>query len=168
MVRQAVEKVNLILFYKGHSMKKYMVAFIAIVMFAPVSIQANSDDDKQLELERRLEQLQNEVNEIRQSLESPRDNLESKYVSKVIDQVKSNWFFPEDLDVKSDDFLKVAIKITRDGTIADREIVSSSGNDEFNLYALECISKSLPLPPMPVEIKKKFTDLELRFRPSQN
>lgn len=149
-------------------MKNYIVILIALVLFAPVTIQANTDNDKQNELERRVEQLQKEVDEIRQSIESPRDNIEAEYVLSVISQVKKNWFFPEDLDVKSDDFLKVAIKITRDGTIADREIVSSSGNDQFNLYALECISKSLPLPPMPVEIKKEFTDLELRFRPSQN
>lgn len=149
-------------------MKKNMVAFIAIVMFAPVFIQANSDDDKQLELERRLEQLQNEVNEIRQSLESPRDNLESNYVSKVIDQVKSNWFFPEDLDVKSDDFLRVALKIGRDGTIIDQEIMKSSGHERFNFFALECLSKSTPLPAMPVEMNKEFIELELRFRPPQN
>ena len=149
-------------------MKKYIVMLIALVLCAPVTIQANTDNDKQIELERRVEQLQKEVDEIRQSIKSPRGNIEAEYVLSVISQVKKNWFFPEDLDVKSDDFLKVAIKITRDGTIADREIVSSSGNDQFNLYALECISKSHPLPPMPVEIKKEFTDLELRFLPSQN
>ena len=148
-------------------MKKYMVASIVIVMFASFSIQANSDD-KQLELERRLEQLQSEVNEIRQSLESPRDNLESHYVSKVIAQVKNNWFFPDDLDVKSDDFLRVALTIGRDGAIIGQEIMKSSGHDRFNFYALECISKSTPLPAMPVEMDKEFIELELRFRPPQN
>ncbi|MFW2367168.1 MAG: energy transducer TonB [Desulforhopalus sp.] len=148
-------------------MKKYMVASIVIVMFASFAIQANSDD-KQLELERRLEQLQSEVNEIRQSLESPRDNLESHYVSKVIAQVKNNWFFPDDLDVKSDDFLRVALTIGRDGTIIGQEIMKSSGHDRFNFYALECISKSSPLPVMPVEMDKEFIELELRFRPPQN
>ena len=149
-------------------MQKYMVALMAIVMFAPVSIQANSDDDKQLELVRRLEQLQNEVNEIHQSLESPRDNLESNYVSKVIDQVKNNWFFPEDLNVKRNDFLRVALKIGRDGAIIGQEIMTSSGHDQFNSFALECISKSTPLPAMPIEMNKEFIELELRFRPPQN
>ncbi len=145
-----------------------MLVISAIVIFAAIASPANSDDEKQIELERRLEQLQKEVNEIRQSLDSPRDGIESSYVFEVIDQVKNNWFFPEDLDVKTDDFLRVALKIDRDGTIIAQEIMKSSGNDRFNFYALECISNSSPLPAMPAEMKKEFIQLELRFRPPQN
>lgn len=149
-------------------MKRYMIMVITMALFAPVSIQANTDADKHVELERRVEQLQKEVYEIRQNIESPRDNIESNYVVKVIDQVKGNWFFPEDLDVKKDDFLRVSIRIGTDGTISGQEIVTSSGNDQFNSYAFECISESTPLPAMPAEIKKEFIELELWFRPPQN
>ena len=149
-------------------MKKNLIVLIAMALFIPVSIHANTDADKQIELEKRLELLQEEVNEIRRSMQSPRDEIESNYVLSLISQVKNNWFFPEDLDVKSDDFLRVAIKIGRDGTITDREIVTSSGNDQFNSYALDCITKSTPLPPMPVEMEKEFFELELRFRPPKN
>ncbi|MDB4516784.1 TonB C-terminal domain-containing protein, partial [Crocinitomicaceae bacterium] len=70
--------------------------------------------------------------------------------------------------VKSDDFLRVALKIGRDGTIIDQEIMKSSGHERFNFFALECLSKSTPLPAMPVEMNKEFIELELRFRPPQN
>jgi len=54
------------------------------------------------------------------------------------------------------------------GGITGEEIVKSSGNDQFNSYALQCISKSAPLPSIPDEIKKEYIELELRFRPPAN
>ena len=149
-------------------MKKIFVVVVTLALAFPVVIHANTDADKQIELEKRVELLQKEVDKIRQDMDSPRDTIESNYLSSVMSQVKKNWFFPEDLDVTNDDFLRVAIEIRRDGTISGREIVESSGNDQFNLYAFECLEKSAPLPAMPEEMEKESIELELRFRPPQN
>ena len=83
-------------------------------------------------------------------------------------QVRENWFFPEDLEVQQDDFIRVAVSIGKDGTITDSEVVESSGNGQFNSYALECLSKSSPVEPIPGELEKDAIELELRFRPPQN
>ena len=149
-------------------MEKIFVVVVTLTLAFPVVIHANTNADKQIELEKRVELLQKEVDKIRQDMDSPRDTIESNYLSSVMSQVKKNWFFPEDLDVTNDDFLRVAIEIRRDGTISGREIVESSGNDQFNLYAFECLEKSAPLPAMPEEMEKESIELELRFRPPQN
>lgn len=149
-------------------MKKIMGLFIILVLACPSAGYSNTDAEKRMEMEKRIELLEKEVDKLRQDMESPRDNVESNYISGVMSQIRENWFFPEELDVTSDDFLIVALTIRRDGTINDQQVVKSSGNVQFNSYALECISKSTPLPPMPDEIAKEFIEVELRFRPPQN
>ena len=148
-------------------MKHFMAAFIALIVAASPAIQAHADD-KRIELERRIELLEQEVSKIRRDMEAPNVTAESKYTDEVIGQVRENWFFPEDLAVQKDDFLRVAIEISEDGTFAEPEVVKSSGNEPFNSYALECLSKSTPLPPIPAEIGKDTVELELLFRPPQN
>lgn len=148
-------------------MKHYMAAVIALIVWAPLGAQAQADE-KRIELERRIELLEQEVSKIRRDIESPDVNAESKYTDKVTSRVRENWFFPEDLEVQKDDFLRVAIEISKDGTFAEPEVVKSSGNEPFNSYALECLSKSTPLPPIPAEIGKDTVELELLFRPPQN
>lgn len=146
-------------------MKKIVQLVVSMALVLSCAIQANADADKQIELERRVDLLQKEVDKMRQDMDSPRGDIESDYLKSVMSQVKEHWFFPEDLEVKADDFLKVAIEIDRDGTITGQEIVESSGNDRFNSYAFECLEKSDPLPAMPEEMKKNSIEFELRFRP---
>ena len=62
----------------------------------------------------------------------------------------------------------MAITIGKDGSITESEVVGSSGNDPFNSYALECLTQSSPVEPIPDEIGKDAMVLELRFRPPQN
>ena len=146
-------------------MKKILQLVVSLALVLSCAIQANADADKQIELERRVDLLQKEVDKLRQDMDSPRGDIESDYLKSVMSQVKEHWFFPEDLEVKADDFLKVAIEIDRDGTITGQEIVESSGNERFNAYAFECLENSTPLPAMPEEMKKDSIEFELRFRP---
>ena len=148
-------------------MKFHMVAVIALILWAPLGAQVQADD-KRVELERRIELLEQEVNKIRLEIATPVGTAESDYTEKVTSQVRENWFFPEDLKVTQDDFIRVSITIAKDGTISDSEVVESSGNDPFNSYALECLTKSSPVEPIPDEIGKDSMMLELRFRPPQN
>ncbi|RZW12823.1 MAG: TonB family protein [Desulfobulbaceae bacterium] len=147
-------------------MKHCMAVVIALILWAPLAAQAQADD-KRVELERRIELLEQEVNKIRLEIASSVGTAESEYTQKATSQVRENWFFPEDLEVKQDDFLKVAVTITKDGTISKSEVVESSGNEQFNSYALESLEKSSPLEPIPDEIGKDAMELELRFRPPQ-
>lgn len=149
-------------------MKKIMVWLFMLVLACPYAGYSNTDAEKRLEMEKRIELLEKEVNKMRRDMESPRNDVESKYISGVLSRVRENWFFPEDLDVKSGDFLRVGLTIERDGTISAQEVVESSGNSQFNSYALEGLSKSSPLPSIPDAIDKEFIELELRFRPPQN
>ena len=148
-------------------MKFYMAVVIALILGASLVAQAQADD-KRIELERRIELLEQEVNKIRLEIASPVGTAESDYTEKVTSKVRENWFFPEDLEVTPDDFIRVAITIDRDGSISESEVVESSGNDPFNSYALECLTKSSPVEPIPDEIGKDAMVLELRFRPPQN
>ena len=148
-------------------MKHYMAVMIALILWAPLAAQAQGDD-KRIELERRIELLEQEVHEIRLEIASPVGTARSEYTEKVVSQVRENWFFPEDLEVEQDDFIRVAITIGKDGAITDSEVVESSGNDQFNSYALECLTASSPVEPLPDEIGKDAMELELRFRPPQN
>ena len=141
---------------------------MAIVLFWPVLIHANTDVEKRIELEKRVELLENEVKTIRQSIDMKGNSMESSYMSGVLEKIRENWFYPEDLDVRLDDFIQVSLIINKDGTIADQKIAESSGNEPFNGFALECISNSAPLPPIPDEINRETMELELRFRPPQN
>ena len=134
----------------------------------PAASHADSETVKRMELEKRVELLESEVKTIRQTMGSSLGNKESAYVSEVLAMIRENWFFPEDLDVRPDDFLKVSLTINRDGVISAQKILDSSGNDPFNGYALECISKTSPLPPIPDEISTNTMELELRFRPPQS
>jgi TonB family protein len=153
---------------QGCSMKKIMVLLFILVLACPCAGYSNTDAEKRQEMEKRIELLEKEVNKLRQDMASPRDDAESNYISGVLSLVRENWFFPEDLDVKSDDFVRVGLTIERDGTISAQEVVESSGNSQFNSYALEGLTKSTPLPSIPDEIDREFIELELRFRPPQN
>ena len=139
-----------------------MAVVIALVLCA----QAQADD-KRIELERRIELLEQEVNKIRLEITTPVGTADSDYTEKVTGQVRENWFYPEDLEVTQDDFIRVAITITKDGTISESEVVESSGNDPFNSYALESLTKSSPVEPIPDVIGNDTMELELRFRPPQ-
>ena len=148
-------------------MKYVMAAVMAFTVWAPFTTQLGAED-KRIELERRIEVLEQEVNKLRLEIASPAGTAESEYTGKVTSQVRENWFFPEELEVQQDDFLKVAIIIDQDGVITDSQVVESSGNEQFNSYALECLAKSSPVEPIPDAIAKDTIKLELRFRPPLN
>jgi TonB family protein len=148
-------------------MKLYTAVVVALILWASPDAQVQADE-KRIELERRIELLEQEVDKIRLEIASPVGTAESKYTDRVTSQVRGNWFFPEDLEVKQDDFIKVAITIGKDGAITASEVVESSGNDPFNSYALECLTKSSPLEPIPDEIGKDSMELDLRFRLPQD
>jgi TonB family protein len=148
-------------------MKHVMAVVIALILWAPLAAQAQADD-KRVELERRIELLEQEVNKIQLEIASPAGTAGSEYTKKVTSQVRENWFFPEDLEVEQDDFIRVAVTIGKDGAITKSEVVESSGNEQFNSYALECLEKSSPVGPIPDELGKDTMELQLRFRPPQD
>ena len=149
-------------------MKKTIFALVSAALVLLLTYNAYADPEKQKELEKRVDHLQIEVDKLRQSIEAPRNPGEADYLSEVMERVKENWFFPEDLEVKSDEFLKVAVTIKRDGTVTDQRVVESSGNDQFNAHALESLTKSIPLPSIPAEMNREFIEVELSFKPPKN
>lgn len=148
-------------------MKHCITVVIVVIFWAPLVVQAQADD-KRIELERRIELLEQEVYKIQLEVASPAGTAGSEYTKKVTSQVRENWFFPEDLEVEQDDFIRVAVTIGKDGAITTSEVMESSGNEQFNSYALECLEKSSPVEPIPDELGKDTMELELRFRPPQD
>ncbi len=148
-------------------MKDVMAVVVALILWAPLVARAQADD-KRIELERRIELLEQEVNKIQLEIASPAGTAGSEYIKQVTSQVRDNWFFPEDLEVQQDDFIRVAVTIDKEGAITNSEVVESSGNEQFNSYALECLETSSPVEPIPDELGKDAMELELRFRPPQD
>ena len=74
------------------------------------------------------------------------------YLSQIDRQIKSNWSIPEWL-AKKNYKAQVLLKLEENGTIAGRQIVKSSGNENYDDVVLETIDKSAPYPPPPEKLK---------------
>ena len=57
----------------------------------------------------------------------------------------------------------VEVTIAHDGEIQNVRIVQSSDQDDLDAIALQCISLSNPLPPMPKDIDKKELKMKFNF-----
>jgi TonB family protein len=55
------------------------------------------------------------------------------------------------------------VTIARDGGIRDVRIVQSSDQDDLDAIAMQCISLSNPLPPLPKDFKKKELKMKFNF-----
>lgn len=70
------------------------------------------------------------------------------YISQVHGHMISNWFLPEYL--KNKDFrTDVLVKFDQNGNILSKQIVKSSGNQQFDEYVIAAIQKSSPVPAPP-------------------
>ncbi len=101
---------------------------------------------------------QKTVNQVKGNILSPGTELtglnklqHENYLSQLDRQIKSNWSIPEWL-AKKNYKAQVLLKLDETGAIVGRQIVKSSGNENYDDVVLETIDKSAPYPPPPEKL----------------
>ena len=79
------------------------------------------------------------------------------YLSLVISRIKSHWDLPKYLMDESL-FAELEIKISDQGEIVEKSLVTSSLNDLFDRRVLAAMEKAAPFPPPPEEIRRIISD----------
>ena len=93
-------------------------------------------------------------------------NLRFKlYLNMVRKKVHIAWVLPDGLTDERNLITIVAIKIRRDGTLADTRVEEGSGNRRYDDTVLRAIAKAAPLPALPEEYEGEYMELGFRFRP---
>lgn len=79
-------------------------------------------------------------------------------------RIRSGWRW---FDVATSLTTKVSFRIDPQGEISDVQIVSSSGNPEFDSSVLRAIAKANPLPPPPETVYEQFKYVLMNFDPRE-
>lgn len=79
-------------------------------------------------------------------------------------RIRSGWRW---FDVKTSLVTRVSFRIDRQGEISDVQVVSSSGNREFDDSVLRAIAKANPLPPPPDSVYEQFKYVLMNFDPRE-
>ena len=89
------------------------------------------------------------------------------YYNLIWQRIRSAWVLSESaLGGRKDLETIIAIRIARDGRIADIQFEKRSGNPQLDESALRAIKKSDPLPPLPPGFEGDSFDVGVRFTPS--
>ena len=89
------------------------------------------------------------------------------YYSIVWSKIKAQWALPEGILPKDNFVAVIAVKVLRNGTIADLDFEKKSGNTYFDESAMKAIKKASPLPALPDWIKGSNIELGIRFYSSE-
>lgn len=81
------------------------------------------------------------------------------YKMEVETLIKSNWTYPGVQDIEA----IVLVKIRKDGTVLNADIIKSSKNKLFDESALKAIEKSKPLPQLPEGYEKNYEEIAITF-----
>jgi len=82
-------------------------------------------------------------------------------------KIKAQWALPEGILPKDNFVAVIAVKILRNGTIADLNFEKRSGNKYFDESAMKAIKKASPLPALPDWIKGSNIELGIIFHSSE-
>ncbi len=91
--------------------------------------------------------------------------LESQYLASIFNRLHQFWAPPESLQQDPTLTTVVVITINQDGTIADMQMESQSGDRVFDQFVRTTLEAAAPMPPIPPALKKRRFELGLRFRP---
>ncbi len=125
------------------------------------SLSAIEQIKKNLEAQKKATEAANQqkaVNQVKGNILSPGTELtglnklqHENYLSQLDRQIKSNWSIPEWL-AKKNYKAQVLLKLDESGAVVGRQIVKSSGNENYDDVVLETIDKSAPYPPPPEKL----------------
>ena len=91
--------------------------------------------------------------------------LESQYLASVFNRLHQFWTPPEYLQQDPNLTAVVVITVNLDGTVANMQFESKSGNKIFDQFVSKTIEDAAPLPPIPPALKKQRFEIGLRFKP---
>ena len=89
------------------------------------------------------------------------------YYSIVWSKIQAQWALPEGILPKDNFVAVIAVKILRNGTVADLDFEKRSGNKYFDESAMKAIKKASPLPALPDWIRGSNVELGIRFHSSE-
>jgi TonB family protein len=86
------------------------------------------------------------------------------YLQRVLEEVRMNWYrlIPESAEMKKGK-LQIEFAITKDGSIGDMRLTTSSGDAALDRAAWGGIYTSNPFPPLPGEFTGPYLALRFRF-----
>mgnify|MGYP006270496121 CR=1 FL=1 len=76
--------------------------------------------------------------------------------------IEKNWYRPPGMDALDRMKVVIMIKVNRDGTVSNMEVVHSSGRSFFDNSILRAVRKSVPLP-LPPEKYDMFKTIQISF-----
>jgi TonB family protein len=87
----------------------------------------------------------------------------SYYAGEVVKKIAKQWEWVENYGY---DQLRVLLyfKIRRDGSISDISVRKSSGNNEYDKYALDTIRRAIPFPDLPEGYKDDVLGVYFEFK----
>jgi TonB family protein len=85
------------------------------------------------------------------------------WVRRFMTQVKSNWLIPYAAATVSKGHVVVQFNVHKDGSITDLSIGAPSSNDSFNDAALNALTASNPLPPLPPDYPEEKAFFRVTF-----
>jgi TonB family protein len=86
------------------------------------------------------------------------------YIERVVQEVREHWYevIPESAEMKKGK-LAIEFAITRDGSVANMHVVTTSGDVALDRAAWGGISGSNPFSPLPSEFRGPYLALRFRF-----
>jgi len=99
---------------------------------------------------------------------SPQDNVEMNmkmkvYYSVLWSQIREQWALPEGILPQDDYQAIIAVKILRNGKVAEFNFEKRSGNKFFDESAIKAIKKASPFPPLPEWLRGSTLEIGIRF-----
>jgi TonB family protein len=90
--------------------------------------------------------------------------LIDQYRLKAAYEIHKNWKTPVNSKTSnSNRIVSIAFKIMPNGLIKDIFIVKNSGEDSFDMAAIDAIKRTSPLKPHPKGLTKSYVEMGLRF-----
>jgi periplasmic protein TonB len=75
------------------------------------------------------------------------------YARQVQERVQSNWHVPEaQMVLRQKGWVAIRFNILKDGTVADLQVIRSSGIPSYDQSAVDAMRSSNPLPPLPSQV----------------
>jgi TonB family protein len=86
------------------------------------------------------------------------------YLQRILQDVKDNWYrlIPESAEMKKGK-LAIQFAITKDGKVADMQLIATSNDVALDRAAWGGITASIPFPPLPREFTGPYLALRFRF-----
>jgi len=89
------------------------------------------------------------------------------YYSIIWSRIREQWALPEGILPQDNFEAIIAVKILRNGAVADLDFEKRSGNRYFDESAVKAVKKGSPFPPLPEWMRESNIEVGVRFRSSE-